>query len=168
MTGVQTCALPICLLVQDYRVAPYCPRCGTGLSDHELSQGYETVTDPSVYIKFPATSGRAKEFEASYLVWTTTPWTLVSNTALAVNPKVDYQIVEFEENEKVERLVIAAPLVEKFSKEPKILATITGRDLERATYQRPLDLIEIPDSHYILLAEYVTVEDGTEIGRAHV
>ena len=73
------------LLVQDHRVAPYCPRCGTGLSDHELSQGYETVTDPSVYVRFPVTSGELKDLNASFLVWTTTPWTLISNTAIAAN-----------------------------------------------------------------------------------
>src|SRR3954469_8346501 len=72
------------LLVEDYRVSPYCPRCGTGLSDHELAQGYETVTDPSVYVRFPLTSGPYAG-AAALLVWTTTPWTLVSNTAVAVN-----------------------------------------------------------------------------------
>jgi isoleucyl-tRNA synthetase len=79
------------LLVEDYRVAPYCPRCGTGLSDHELAQGYETVTDPSVYVRFPLTSGPYAG-QAALLVWTTTPWTLVSNTAVAVNPGVDYVV----------------------------------------------------------------------------
>ena len=77
------------LLVEDYRVAPYCPRCGTGLSDHELAQGYETVTDPSVYVRFPLTSGPYAG-QASLLVWTTTPWTLVSNTAVAARPDVTY------------------------------------------------------------------------------
>ncbi|HAM25104.1 MAG TPA: isoleucine--tRNA ligase, partial [Actinobacteria bacterium] len=80
------------LLVQDHRVAPYCPRCGTGLSDHELAQGYETVVDPSVYVRFPITGGPllAAHGEVSLAVWTTTPWTLVSNTAVAVNPDVVY------------------------------------------------------------------------------
>ena len=80
------------LLVQDHRVAPYCPRCGTGLSDHEVAQGYLTVTDPSVYVRFPVTSGTlVDEFgtgKVSLLVWTTTPWTLITNTAVAVNPAV--------------------------------------------------------------------------------
>ncbi|MGH8941005.1 MAG: class I tRNA ligase family protein, partial [Actinomycetes bacterium] len=67
------------LLTRDHRVAPYCPRCGTGLSDHELAQGYETVVDPSVYVRFPLTSGPYAG-AAALLVWTTTPWTLVSNT----------------------------------------------------------------------------------------
>src|SRR5690606_1829666 len=79
------------LLVQDYRISPYCPRCGTTLSDHELAQGYETVTDPSVYVRFPLTSGPLAG-QAALLVWTTTPWTLVSNTAVAVHPEVDYVV----------------------------------------------------------------------------
>jgi isoleucyl-tRNA synthetase len=73
------------LLTEDHRVSPYCPRCGTGLSDHELAQGYEDIVDPSVYVKFPLTNGElAQRYPGlSLLVWTTTPWTLVSNTAVA-------------------------------------------------------------------------------------
>jgi isoleucyl-tRNA synthetase len=149
------------LLVQDHRVAPYCPRCGTGLSDHELAQGYETVTDPSVYIRFPATSGVIAELGASFLVWTTTPWTLVSNTAIAVNPTVEYQVCEIPFGEGVERLVIATNLAGILGEERKVIATFLGSELEHITYTRPLDLIEIPDSHYIVLADYVTIEDGT-------
>ena len=149
------------LLVQDHRVAPYCPRCGTGLSDHELAQGYETVTDPSVYVRFPATSGPLAELGASFLVWTTTPWTLISNTAIAVNPKVDYEVVEITHDEKVERLVIAANLAHILGEERDVLATYKGSELEHTTYQRPFDLVEIPDSHFIVLADYVTTEDGT-------
>ena len=153
------------LLVQDHRVAPYCPRCGTGLSDHELAQGYETVTDPSVYVRFPVTSGELADLGAALLVWTTTPWTLVSNTAIAVNPEVDYVVVEVspegETEESPEILVVAEPLISALSGKVKILKTIKGRDLERVTYKRPLDLIDIPDSHFVVLANYVTTEDGT-------
>ena len=149
------------LLVQDHRVAPYCPRCGTGLSDHELAQGYETVVDPSVYIRFPATSGAIAELGASFLVWTTTPWTLVSNTAIAVNPKVEYQVCEIITDDTSERLVVASNLAGLLGDDRKVIATFLGSELEHITYQRPLDLIEIPDSHYIVLADYVTVEDGT-------
>ena len=152
------------LLVQDHRVAPYCPRCGTGLSDHELAQGYETVKDPSVYIRFPATSGAIAELGASFLVWTTTPWTLVSNTAVAVNPTVEYQILEIRKTDKdetTERLVVATNLAHILGDDRKVLATFLGSELEGLTYKRPLDLIDIPDSHFIVLADYVTVEDGT-------
>jgi isoleucyl-tRNA synthetase len=149
------------LLVQDYRVAPYCPRCGTGLSDHELSQGYETIKDQSVYVRFPATSGKLAELEASLLVWTTTPWTLVSNTAVAVNPKIEYQVIEVSNEDRTERLVVASNLAAILGEDRKIIATFTGAELEHTTYLAPLDLVEIPEAHYIILADYVTVEDGT-------
>jgi isoleucyl-tRNA synthetase len=149
------------LLVQDHRVAPYCPRCGTGLSDHELAQGYETVTDPSVYVRFPVTSGELADLGAALLVWTTTPWTLVSNTAVAVHPDVDYAVAEVVVEENREVLVVAEALLSSLTGEVKVLKVIKGKDLERVTYKRPLDLIEIPDSHFIVLATYVTTEDGT-------
>ncbi len=149
------------LLVQDHRVAPYCPRCGTGLSDHELAQGYETIKDPSVFVRFPATSGKLAELNAAFLVWTTTPWTLIANTAIAVNPKVEYQVVEITIDEKTERLVIAKDLASVLGEERKVIATFQGADLEHITYQRPFDFVEIPNAHYVVLANYVTVEDGT-------
>ena len=151
------------LLVQDHRVAPYCPRCGTGLSDHELAQGYETVQDPSVYVRFKATSGPAADLGASFLVWTTTPWTLISNTAIAVNPSVNYQVIEVTNDEGSERLVVAENLVGAIAKPENVtfLANFLGSELERSTYERPFDLVEIPDAHFIILADYVTVEDGT-------
>jgi isoleucyl-tRNA synthetase len=149
------------LLVQDHRVAPYCPRCGTGLSDHELAQGYETVTDPSVYVRFPVTSGELADLGAALLVWTTTPWTLVSNTAIAVNPEVNYVVAEVTVEEAREVLVVAEPLISSLTGEVKVLKVVKGKDLERTTYKRPLDLVEIPDSHFVVLASYVTTEDGT-------
>ena len=149
------------LLVQDHRVAPYCPRCGTGLSDHELAQGYETIKDPSVFVRFPATSGKLAELKASLLVWTTTPWTLVSNTAVAVNPKVEYQVVEITLDEKTERLVVATDLASVLGEDRKVIATFIGKDLEHTKYSRPFDFVEINDSHFVVLADYVTVEDGT-------
>ena len=150
------------LLAQDHRVAPYCPRCGTGLSDHELAQGYETVTDPSVYVRFPITSGELAKLNAQLLVWTTTPWTLVSNTAVAVNPDVDYVALK---NGEGEVFVVAAPLqgaLQSVIGEGAVkLSTVKGRDLEHTKYRRPFDLVDIPDSHYVVLANYVTTEDGT-------
>ena len=149
------------LLVQDHRVAPYCPRCGTGLSDHELAQGYETIKDPSVFVRFPATSGKLAELNATFLVWTTTPWTLIANTAIAVNPKVEYQVVEVTNDEKTERLVVASDLASVLGDDRKVIATFQGSELEHTTYKRPFDFVEIPNAHYVVLANYVTVEDGT-------
>ena len=149
------------LLVQDHRVAPYCPRCGTGLSDHELAQGYETIVDPSVFVRFPVTSGDLESLHASLLVWTTTPWTLVSNTAVAVHPEVEYVAIEVTADEKTEVLVVAKALMESVKGDKKIIKSMLGKELEKVTYQRPFDYIEIPDSHFIVLATYVTTEDGT-------
>ncbi len=148
------------LLVEDYRVAPYCPRCGTGLSDHELAQGYETVTDPSVYVRMPLTSGPYAG-TASLLVWTTTPWTLVSNTAVAVHPGVDYVVA----TDGTETLVVAEPLLgQALGEEWTVQATVRGADMERWAYQRPFELVEFPadsPAHFVVLADYVTTEDGT-------
>ncbi len=144
------------LLVEDYRVAPYCPRCGTTLSDHELAQGYETVVDPSVYVRFPLTSGPWDGTDL--LVWTTTPWTLVSNTAVAVHPDVTYVVA----TDGTDRVVVAEPLVGAALGEGwEAVETVTGRDMERWTYRRPFDLVEIPDAHFVVLGDYVTTEDGT-------
>jgi isoleucyl-tRNA synthetase len=149
------------LLVQDHRVAPYCPRCGTGLSDHELAQGYETIKDPSVYVRFPATSGKLAELNASLLVWTTTPWTLVSNTAVAVNPKVEYQVIEIVNNEKTERFVVAKELAHILGPEHRLITSFMGSEIEHTKYNPPFNLVEIENAHYVVLADYVTIEDGT-------
>jgi len=149
------------LLVQDHRVAPYCPRCGTGLSDHELAQGYETVTDPSVFVRFPITSGDLASLNASLLVWTTTPWTLVSNTAIAVHPDVEYVAIEVTDEDATEVLVVAKNLMDAVKGEKKIVKSMLGKELERVTYKRPFDYIDIPDAHFVVLATYVTTDDGT-------
>jgi len=146
------------LLVQDHRVAPYCPRCGTALSDHEVAQGYLTVTDPSVYVRLPATSGRLAELGADLLVWTTTPWTLISNTAVAVHPDVTYVVVR----RGSEVVVVAEPLVASaVGDDAEVLERMPGRDLEHTAYARPFELVPIEEAHYVVLADYVTTEDGT-------
>ena len=144
------------LLVEDHRVAPYCPRCGTGLSDHEVAQGYQTVVDPSVYVRFPVTSG-AWAGKAALLVWTTTPWTLVSNTAVAVHPAVTYVVARTGEGEV---LVVAEPLLQVLG-EVEVLDRMPGTALEHTTYSRPFDWLDIPGAHYVGLADYVTVDSGT-------
>jgi isoleucyl-tRNA synthetase len=147
------------LLVQDHRVAPWCPRCGTGLSDHELAQGYETVVDPSVYVRFPLTSGPLAD-QASLLVWTTTPWTLVSNTAVAAHPDVTYVVV----TNGLEKLVVAEPLLEKVFGDEGWEETgerFSGAQMERWSYRRPFNIVEMADAHFVVNAEYVTTEDGT-------
>jgi isoleucyl-tRNA synthetase len=150
------------LLVQDHRVAPYCPRCGTGLSDHELAQGYETVVDPSVYVRLPVTSGPLADQDAALLVWTTTPWTLVSNTAVAVHPEVDYVLARTADGEL---LVVAEPLLTSaLGDGATVVSRHSGADLVGTSYRAPFDLTSIPDEgpvHTVLPADYVTVTDGT-------
>jgi isoleucyl-tRNA synthetase len=148
------------LLVEDHRVAPYCPRCGTGLSDHEVAQGYETLTDPSVYVRLPVTSGEWAG-KADLLVWTTTPWTLPSNTAVAVHPDVTYVVARTDTG----TFVVAEPLLTAvLGEDAEVLARTSGRDWERVSYQRPFELVDFPTdvpTHYVVLADYVTTDDGT-------
>ncbi|WP_433294661.1 isoleucine--tRNA ligase [Actinoplanes sp. CA-030573] len=142
------------LLVEDFRVAPWCPRDQTTLSDHELAQGYETDVDPAVYVRFPLTSGPLAG-RASLLVWTTTPWTLVSNTAVAVNPDVTYVVA----TDGTEQIVVASSLMpDGFAETGE---SFTGRQMERWAYRPPFDLVEVPGAHYVILAGYVTTDSGT-------
>ncbi len=164
------------LLVEDYRVAPYCPRCGTGLSDHELAQGYETVTDPSVYVRLPLTSGpyagTPQAPGASLLIWTTTPWTLVSNALVAAHPELTYVTASNGE----ETVVVAEQLVDHALGEGWTVGDrFSGTDMVGWTYQRPFELVDwparttgspaaasdAPDAHFVVTEDYVTAEDGT-------
>ncbi|NSC21179.1 isoleucine--tRNA ligase [Streptomyces albus subsp. chlorinus] len=151
------------LLVQDHRVAPWCPRCGTGLSDHELAQGYETVVDPSVYVTMPLTSGPLAG-EASLMVWTTTPWTLVSNVAVAAHPDVTYVVA----SNGTDKIVVAEPLLDKALGEEWHITgqRYTGREMNGWHYQRPFELVDIPGAHFVVNDTYVTTEDGT--GMVHL
>jgi isoleucyl-tRNA synthetase len=148
------------LLVRDHRISPYCPRCGTPLSDHELGQpgGYENVVDPSVTVRFPIAAGPL--VGADLLVWTTTPWTLVSNTAVAVHPDVTYVVAA--RSGEPGRVIVAEPLFARVLGEGwHIVSRVVGADLVGTTYHRPFDLVEIPDAHRVLSADFVTTEDGT-------
>src|SRR5262249_6479022 len=117
----------------------------------EVAQGYETVVDPSVYVRFPVTSwapGAAVPPEVAagrtdLLVWTTTPWTLVSNTAVAAHPDVTYVVARTGEG----TFVVAEPLLDSALGEgAEVLARLPGRDLEYTRYARPFDLVEFPGS----------------------
>jgi isoleucyl-tRNA synthetase len=146
------------LLVEDYRVAPYCPRCGTSLSDHEVAQGFELVEDPSVYVRLPAAGPVAGVDGVDLLVWTTTPWTLVSNTAVAVGPDITYVVARTGDG----TFVVAAPLLEQvLGADAEVLATLPGRQLAGVRYRPPLPVVDIPNAHRVVLADYVTTEDGT-------
>ncbi|MGW2714948.1 isoleucine--tRNA ligase, partial [Streptomyces sp. NPDC001356] len=146
------------LLVQDHRVAPWCPRCGTGLSDHELAQGYETVVDPSVYVRFPLTSGPLAG-EASLIAWTTTPWTLITNTAVSAGADITY-VVATDGNEKV---VVAEPLMATALGEgwETTGESFTGAEMERWSYRPPFEVVPMQGAHIVLNGPHVTTETGT-------
>ena len=147
------------LLVEDFRVTPYCPRCGTGLSDHEVAQGYEDITDPSVYFRAPVLDGPLAELGADFLVWTTQPWTIYLNTAIAVHPDVEYVAARIPDGAV---LVVAEPLLSSvLGEDAHIVARYKGSELEHTRYQRPYAVPGIDGAHYVALADYVTVESGT-------
>ncbi len=154
------------LLVRDYRITPYCPRCETPLSDHEMGQPdvYETVTDPSVTVRFPLTSlpegADPRLAGADLLVWTTTPWTLVSNTAVAVQPGETYALARKAGDSEL--VVVAEKLLGRVLGEGwHVLATMPGAALAGAHYRPPFSLVEIPGAHVVVPAGFVTTEDGT-------
>lgn len=149
------------LIYQGYKVVPYCPRCGTPLSDHEVALGYEEAEDPSVFVRLPL----VEDPGTSLLVWTTTPWTLPGNVAVAAHPEVDYVIVERDLPEGgTEKLILAQPLLEKvFRGEPvRIFESFKGKKLKGLKYQ-PLFTFVLPDkpAYYVILGNFVTTEDGT-------
>ncbi|GAA2347359.1 isoleucine--tRNA ligase [Saccharopolyspora halophila] len=145
------------LLTEDYRVTPYCPRDQTTLSEHEVAQGYESVEDPSVFARLPLEGELAGHTGVELLVWTTTPWTLVANTAVAVHPDVEYLVLRADAG----TFVVAEPRAADVLGEAEVLARVRGRDLDGLRYRRPFDLVEIPDAHRVLLADYVSTTDGT-------
>jgi isoleucyl-tRNA synthetase len=154
------------LLVKDFRISPYCPRCGTALSDHELGQPdvYKIVADPSVTVRFPLLTvpdGASPQLAgADLLVWTTTPWTLVSNTAVAVHPDEIYVVAR--KSGAGDRVVVAESLFARVLGEGwHILARFPGAALAGATYRPPFSLVDVPGAHVVVPGTFVTTEDGT-------
>src|SRR5690242_19672227 len=154
------------LLVRDYRISPYCPRCGTPLSDAELGQPdvYQPVSDPAVTVRFrllTVPEAAPRELEgADLLVWTTTPWTLVSNTAVAVHPDATYVVAR--RSRDGDRVVVAEDLFAWVLGDGwHVAARFSGQALLGASYQRPFGLIDIPDAHVVVPGSFVTTDDGT-------
>ena len=144
------------LIYLGHKILPYCPRCETPLSSHEVAQGYQDVADPSIYVKMPL----ADSPDTAFLVWTTTPWTLISNVALAVHPEVEYVLVEHNG----EKLILAKPRLEVLESDYTILESYSGADLAGKRYRRLFDFIPVQkDGFYVVTAEFVTTEDGTGI-----
>ena len=149
------------LLYQGFKVVPYCPRCGTPLSDHEVAQGYSEAVDPSVFVRLPLIDDPG----TSLLVWTTTPWTLPGNVAVAAHPDVDYVIVERKlADGRAEKLILAKDLVETVFRDEdvQIFETFKGKKLKGVKYQPLFTFLALEKpAHYVVLGDFVTTEDGT-------
>ena len=145
------------LLYKGNKVVPYCPRCGTSLSSHEVAQGYKEVEDPSIFVKFPV----AGEENTYFLVWTTTPWTLPSNVALAV--KDDYTYVKVEHNG--EKLILAESRLEVLDGEYTVIDRFPGEKLASLKYEPvfPFFEEERDKAFFVVTADFVTLDDGTGI-----
>ena len=143
------------LIYKGHKVMPYCPRCGTTLSSHEVAQGYKDVKDSSAYVKF-----KLKGEDKYILVWTTTPWTLPSNVALAVNKAYDYVEVLHEE----QNIILSRSLLNKLNGEYEVIAEFKGEALLGKEYEQMFKF-ETPEekAFYIVHGDFVTLTDGTGI-----
>ena len=145
------------LIYKSYRVVPYCPRCGTPLSSHEVAQGYKDIVEDSAYVAFKV----AGEASTYLLAWTTTPWTLPSNVGLCVNAKEDY--IKVAQNGKV-YIMAKALVAEVLGEEYEIIETCKGKDLEGLKYEPLFDFVQ-PEGNYcfVVCDDYVTLTSGTGI-----
>ncbi|HEX8671281.1 MAG TPA: class I tRNA ligase family protein, partial [Longimicrobium sp.] len=156
------------LVYRGHKILPYCPRCGTGLSSHEVALGYKDVKDPSLYVTLPILKEDGTEDGREFLVWTTTPWTLVSNVALAVNPELEYAEVDWEGRTLV---LVAARVPALFGAEANVLRTFPASEIVGLRYKRPFDWVELTAfadeevrrGWHVLPADFVSADDGTGI-----
>ena len=148
------------LIYEGYKILPYCPRCGTGLASHEVAQGYKDIAVNTVTVPF-----KLKNEENTYfLVWTTTPWTLLSNVAVCVNPEETY----IKANSKGYNFIVADKLAKKvLGEEFEVVETYKGKDLEYTEYEQLLPYINVNKKAFFVVCDtYVTMEDGT--GLVHI
>ncbi|MFO7846573.1 MAG: isoleucine--tRNA ligase [Balneolaceae bacterium] len=152
------------LVYQGYKIQWYSPGSGTVLSSHEVSLGYKETQDPSIYVKFPLDA----DDNVSFLAWTTTPWTIISNMALAVNPKLEYVKIRIEEDGKSEHLILAKECLEDaIDEDYEVVETYKGSDLVGWIYKPVFDYalkeFKKEDAWRVVAADYVTTEDGTGV-----
>ncbi|OGZ58923.1 MAG: hypothetical protein A3F94_00205 [Candidatus Spechtbacteria bacterium RIFCSPLOWO2_12_FULL_38_22] len=151
------------LLYEGYKVIPRCPRCGTGLSSHEVAQGYEDVTENSVFIKFRVKNPTHHSLPTTtfLLAWTTTPWTLPGNVALAIGKDIKYSLVQ----QNSEYYILATPLLKVLEGGYKVIKELEGSSLVGIEYEPLFDSFsDIKDrKHYVVEADFVTTEEGTGI-----
>ena len=146
------------LLYEGHKVVPYCTRCGTALSSHEVSLGYHEVEDPSLYVRFPVEG----EDGLSFLAWTTMPWTLLPHAALVVDPKAEYVRARRDDDE----LILAGALAERVLGEGyETVATMKGEELLGMRYEPPFDFLTDygERGHTVLAGDFVSLEDGTGV-----
>jgi len=150
------------LLYRGHKVLPYCPRCGTALSSHEVAQGYETVQTNSVYVTFPLASDTARQL----VIWTTTPWTLLANVAVAVHPDIEYGEWEIEGVRYIAAAQRAGDVHvhgKPLAQAPRV-AGYPGRDLVGQKYVRPLEMVPLPQEGQravIVAGAFVSADEGT-------
>jgi isoleucyl-tRNA synthetase len=152
-------------LYEGHKVVPYCPRCGTALSSHEVALGYEDVQDPSIFVKLPLISGAGELSDEFLLVWTTTPWTLPGNRAVAAAPEVTY----VKARTAGETLILAKPLVEKvLGEDVEIVGELKGAELIGRSYEGPVFVLgdQEPGGFPVIGGDFVTTDDGT--GLVHI
>lgn len=161
------------LLYKDYRVVPWCSRCGTGLSSHELAQGYEDVKDLSVYVKFKLTNLPTSNLPTYLLAWTTTPWTLPGNVALAINEDTVYCKVKNQKSKDDEVFILAKERLAVIGEEYEIIEEIKGSDLVGLKYEplypylsekfKEKDPTAFEKAYQVYAADFVNTTDGTGI-----
>ncbi len=146
------------LIYKGHKIVPYCPRCGTALSSHEVAQGYKDVTETSVFVRFHVVN----EENTYFLAWTTTPWTLPSNVALCVNPKEEYSKIKVGDD----FYVLADALIDSLFTEYEKVETFKGASLEHKKYQPLFDFVDektAEKAYYVTCDNYVTLTDGSGI-----
>ncbi len=152
------------LLYKGFKVVPRCTRCGTALSTHEVSQGYEKVKENSVYLNFKITKGNEKVKKGdNILAWTTTPWTLPGNVALAIGKNIDYVKIGYQGK----KYILAKERLEIIEGDYKVEKELKGKDMVGLEYQPLFEIESVKKSkkksHYLVLADFVTTEEGTGI-----
>ena len=162
------------LLYQDYKVVPYCPRCGTSLSSHEVAQGYKKVAEPAIFLKFKVKDIKGLEADIEqkdlkiptyFLVWTTTPWTLPGNVALAVNPNFSYVIIKLRVENNDEKLILAKERLGVIDQKYQTIKEINGRDLLGLEYEPIYRASGVSDKsvYKVIDGDFVSSDEGTGI-----
>jgi isoleucyl-tRNA synthetase len=155
------------LFYQDYKVVPYCPRCGTTLSSHEVALGYQRVKEPAIYLKFkikePFGKTQGPNDKMYLLVWTTTPWTLSANVAIAIKPDLTYVKVKFDDN----YLILAKDRLEVLGIGYEVVEEFKGKDLLGLEYEPLYNFVKAEKKvHFVIAGDFVSAEEGT--GLVHI